>query len=50
MKILAPDNPARIAAAIVELGSLGCELIVTTGGLCLNCEQCRFPVCPFGKK
>jgi len=19
------------------------------GGLCLNCEQCRFPVCPFGK-
>lgn len=19
------------------------------GGLCLNCERCRFPVCPFGK-
>ncbi len=19
------------------------------GGLCLNCDQCRFPVCPFGK-
>jgi hypothetical protein len=19
------------------------------GGLCLNCEKCRFPVCPFGK-
>jgi hypothetical protein len=19
------------------------------GGLCLGCEQCRFPVCPFGK-
>ncbi len=19
------------------------------GGLCLNCQQCRFPVCPFGK-
>ena len=19
------------------------------GGLCLNCEQCRYPVCPFGK-
>lgn len=131
-KILAPDHPARIAAAIEELRGRGCELIVTTGGLsvdpddvtrqgvlqagarmvaygspvlpgamflyalldgtpilglpacvyyhastifdlmlprvlagdpitraeiaamghgglCLNCEQCRFPVCPFGK-
>ena len=19
------------------------------GGLCLNCEECRFPICPFGK-
>ena len=19
------------------------------GGLCLNCPECRFPVCPFGK-
>jgi molybdopterin biosynthesis enzyme len=19
------------------------------GGLCLNCERCQFPVCPFGK-
>ena len=19
------------------------------GGLCLECEECRFPVCPFGK-
>ena len=19
------------------------------GGLCLNCEHCRYPVCPFGK-
>jgi hypothetical protein len=19
------------------------------GGLCLNCEECRYPVCPFGK-
>lgn len=19
------------------------------GGLCLNCEQCRYPICPFGK-
>jgi molybdopterin biosynthesis enzyme len=131
-KILAPDDPARIAAAITELRSIGSEVIVTTGGLsvdpddvtrkgvlkagarmvaygspilpgamflyalldgvpilglpacvyyhastifdlmlprvlagdtitraeiaamghgglCLNCRQCRFPVCPFGK-
>jgi molybdopterin biosynthesis enzyme len=19
------------------------------GGLCLNCEKCRYPICPFGK-
>jgi hypothetical protein len=19
------------------------------GGLCLNCEKCQYPVCPFGK-
>ncbi|NJD57725.1 MAG: molybdopterin-binding protein, partial [Nitrospirae bacterium] len=19
------------------------------GGLCLHCEECRYPVCPFGK-
>ncbi len=23
--------------------------VMAHGGLCLNCEQCRFPVCPFGK-
>ena len=131
-KILAPDDPKAIASAIGELKELGCELILTTGGmsvdpddvtrkgvkqagakiivygtpilpgamflyalldttpilglpacvyyhpttifdltlprilagdeitktemaemghggLCLNCETCRFPVCPFGK-
>ncbi len=26
-----------------ELAELG------HGGLCLNCEVCRYPVCPFGK-
>ncbi|HWR90230.1 MAG TPA: hypothetical protein VN260_08220, partial [Dissulfurispiraceae bacterium] len=26
-----------------ELAELG------HGGLCLNCKECRFPVCPFGK-
>ncbi len=131
-KILTPDKPDSIAAAIGELMGLGCDLILTTGGLsvdpddvtrqgvqqigakiilygapvlpgamflyaelngipilglpacvyyhrstifdlmfprvlagdkiskneiaemghggmCLNCEHCRFPVCPFGK-
>jgi hypothetical protein len=131
-KILTPDDPKAIAGAIGELKDLGCELILTTGGLsvdpddvtrkgvkqagakitiygtpilpgamflyalldntpilglpacvyyhpttifdltlprilagdeitktevaamghgglCLNCEACRFPVCPFGK-
>jgi hypothetical protein len=26
-----------------ELAELG------HGGLCLNCKECRYPVCPFGK-
>jgi hypothetical protein len=26
-----------------EIASMG------HGGLCLNCEKCRFPICPFGK-
>jgi len=35
-KILAPDDAGRIAAAIIELKSLGCDLIVTTGGLSVD--------------
>jgi hypothetical protein len=35
-KILVPDDPARIAAAIVELQTLGCDLILTTGGLSVD--------------
>lgn len=35
-KILAPDDPLRIAAAIRELHQMGCELIVTTGGLSVD--------------
>ncbi len=27
----------------MELAELG------YGGLCLNCKECRYPVCPFGK-
>jgi molybdopterin biosynthesis enzyme len=37
-RILAGEEISR--ADIVELGH---------GGLCLNCKQCSFPVCPFGK-
>lgn len=35
-KILAPDDPGRIAGAIAELVASGCELIVTTGGLSVD--------------
>ena len=36
-RILAGDPVARS-----EIAAMG------HGGLCLNCETCRFPVCPFG--
>lgn len=35
-KILAPDDAGRIAEAIIELESLGCDLIVATGGLSVD--------------
>ena len=35
-KILVPDDPERIAAAVGELLTLGCELILTTGGLSVD--------------
>ena len=35
-KILVPDNEKKIAEAILELQSLGCELIITTGGLSVD--------------
>ncbi len=37
-RVLAGEVLAR--ADIIAMGH---------GGLCLNCEQCQFPVCPFGK-
>jgi len=37
-RVLAEEKISR--EDIVELGH---------GGLCLNCEKCSFPVCPFGK-
>ena len=35
-KIIVPDDPGRIAAALGELVDLGCELILTTGGLSVD--------------
>ena len=35
-KILVPDDPDKIAVAIEELASIGCELILTTGGLSVD--------------
>jgi molybdopterin biosynthesis enzyme len=35
-KILVPDDTRRIAEAVLELQSLGCELIVATGGLSVD--------------
>ena len=37
-RILAGEKIKR--KQIIEMGH---------GGLCLNCPECRFPVCPFGK-
>ncbi|RLB89829.1 MAG: molybdopterin-binding protein [Deltaproteobacteria bacterium] len=35
-KILVPDDEKAISAAILELKKLGCELIITTGGLSVD--------------
>ena len=35
-KILTPDDPEKIAAAVTELRDLGCDLILTTGGLSVD--------------
>jgi Probable molybdopterin binding domain len=35
-KILVPDDARRIAAAVSQLAQLGCDLIVTTGGLSVD--------------
>lgn len=37
-RVLAGEHITR--STIAELGH---------GGLCMNCEECRYPVCPFGK-
>jgi hypothetical protein len=35
-KILTPDDPEKIASAVKELRDLGCDLILTTGGLSVD--------------
>lgn len=35
-KIIVPDNPRSIADAVLELKALGCQLILTTGGLSVD--------------
>jgi hypothetical protein len=35
-RIIVPDDPSAISAAILELRDLGCELILTTGGLSVD--------------
>lgn len=35
-KIIVPDNISSISTAVLELKSLGCELIITTGGLSVD--------------
>jgi hypothetical protein len=37
-RLLAKERLTREDA--IELGH---------GGMCLNCEECRYPICPFGK-
>ena len=38
--------PRVLAGEIISRKDLAA---MAHGGLCLNCERCRFPVCPFGK-
>jgi hypothetical protein len=35
-KILTPDNPVAIGSAVAQLRDLGCDLILTTGGLSVD--------------
>ena len=58
-KIIVPDDVQTIATAIFDLllpriltsELLNADIITEMehGGLCLNCPQCRFPACAFGR-
>ena len=41
--LLLPRIAAGIPVTRAEIAAMG------NGGLCLGCESCRYPVCPFGK-
>ena len=42
--LLLPRIAADVKISRDDITKLGC------GGLCLGCETCRYPVCPFGKE
>lgn len=48
-KAVVPDDAKMISSAVLELQALGCDLIITTGGLYMNCEVCHYPACSFGR-
>lgn len=41
--LLLPRIAAGVRVTREEIAAMG------NGGLCLGCESCRYPVCPFGK-
>lgn len=41
--LLLPRIAAVIPVTRAEIAAMG------NGGLCLGCESCRYPICPFGK-
>lgn len=41
--LLLPRIAAGVRVTRAEIAAMG------NGGLCLGCESCHYPVCPFGK-
>ena len=41
--LLLPRIAAGVPVTRAEIAAMG------NGGLCLGCENCRYPICPFGK-
>jgi hypothetical protein len=38
--------PRVLAGEVIDKNTLA---TLGHGGLCLNCKECRFPICPFGR-